>query len=100
MICPFCKVEVSQETESFAAGVAEMREPMECGHPRACEIINGGDGSNRPGQTYWQECTVCNEITALKAERDKLRDEVTYYANALHLAITRINLASVPKEEA
>ena len=61
-----------------AAEVAELKAPMECGHPRACETF---DGLVRDKEGRVHRCAICVELSTLKAQcAAKIQDIVTLFA--------------------
>ena len=60
-----CENCIPPERTYTAAEVAELKAPMECGHPRACETF---DGLVRDKEGRVHRCAICVEVSTLKAQ--------------------------------
>ena len=64
------------------AAQAELRAAGMCGkHPVACNEIKGGDGTDNPVQTYWNECTACAREAEMQKEIDRWHDKFMLLAS-------------------
>jgi hypothetical protein len=76
------------------AEVAELRAPMACGHPKACLVIKGGDGTDQMGQTFWQECSICAK-TDLRPKIEATRASVKRIKRACEAVYKNIDCLNV-----